>query len=178
VVVYSTQAGGGYVFEETFTLNRGQSYTNLSSNYAEDISGFKIIAANPISVISGNSNVKLCLEMAWRTQTIGSAVFPLRTLGTHYVVPGIAGGDPIQCEIRVIAVTPGNTTVTHNGADSVTIGEGKLASFIRANKTQASAIVCSQLCSVAIYTYQDNTGNLAGSFQLPVVSEKLFTRCS
>jgi hypothetical protein len=175
VTVYSPLSSGGYIFRESFTLNRGQCYNNIST-YTEDISGTKLVASKPISVLSGHSNVKLSFETAWRTQTIGSAAFPVRALGMRYVVPGIAGGDPMQCEIRVIAVASGNTWVTHNGGNNVTIAEGKLLSIIRSDKTQASTIVCSQACSVAVYTYQDNAGNLAGSFQMPIVPETAFTR--
>jgi hypothetical protein len=178
VTVYSPLQAGGYVVKESFTLNRGQSYlfTNVTAALTEDISGFKLIASKPISVISGHSNLKVSLEDQWRSQTIGSAAFPVRVLGTQYVVPGIAGGDPIQCEIRVIAVGPGNTLVTHDGADNEEIAEGKMTSFIRSDKTQASTIVCSQACSVAVYTYQDNTDNFAGSIQLPIVPDTAFTR--
>jgi hypothetical protein len=179
VTVYSPLVAGGYTLKESFTLNRGQTYAYTNpSDLTEEISGFKLVASKPISVISGHSNFIITLELAWRTQIIGSAAFPVRVLGSQYVVPSIAGGDPIQCEIRVIAVGPGNTLVTHDGADSVEIAEGKMTSFIRSDKTRPSTIVCSQACSVAVYTYQDNTDNFAGSIQLPIVPDTAFTRCS
>ena len=82
----------------------------------------------------------------------------------------------VYINLQVIAVQPGDTTVTRNGANAVSLKEGQGTEFSFTDQTVPSYITCSQACSVALYTLQDNTGNYAGSIQFPLVPKDFFVR--
>ena len=175
VSVYQPLTSGGYYYDYSFTLNRGLSFANTSSQ-AEDFSGVKLVSTKRISVLAGHGNLKLTQETAWRTQAVGSSIFPERALTSDYVIPVIDGGDNLDVIIRVVALLPGTTVVSHNEDAGVNVKEGNVAEFYSPKKSP-STISCSQICSVAVYTYQDNGGSqLTGSVQIPVVPLTAYTR--
>lgn len=71
---------------------------------ASNISAFHFFGSNQIIFVSlyvGHANLYLSFEPQWRTQAIGSTIFPSFQLGNEYLIPGIAGMDTFACLIRV-----------------------------------------------------------------------------
>ena len=54
-----------------------------------------------IFCVTGHANLMLFVESIYRTQAVGSLIYPSSVLRSEYLVPGIAGTDVVGGKIKV-----------------------------------------------------------------------------
>ena len=136
-------------FASSFDLNRHQTYSQIAENNEIELSGVKITASAPVTVVSGN----LCTYNYVGPSTLGTYITgqrPVDQYGTQYVVPAIKAPRNSGYDVHVIASLD-NTHVDIDG-QQVLLNEDER--FVQAfpSKINETLVTCSLPCNVVQFT--------------------------